>query len=165
MTRALPLGFLAGLLVTAAIAGTRSNEATIKKYHTAAGSRFMLEDIDTSTDEATRTLDLDVERMSRLVILVDLDDANTDCDSVTTTCTASLDDGTTYGGIPSVSIASGVGTAYDFHYSAARAHIIDGQVYTYDVWGYTDVRCVFAGVGTCSGGDTISVQANVSAAK
>ena len=133
---------------------TQSDEDTGKST---AGSFFLLDDVDAGTDASLRTVEKDVRGYSRLVMYVDLTDADTDCDSVEVTCSGSLDGGVTYGNVTSRAVEDGVGTVTDYYDTIVRAQVIDGVVLVYDIWGYWYFKCVYSTTGAC-GSDTLDVQ-------
>lgn len=152
-----------GVLAIAAVAMGASSKALLVKVKASDGTRNLLNAVDASTDAATLTVNEDVEGYSRVISVVSYSDADTDCTSITVTCSGSLD-GTLYGDVTSRAISSGASTVSTF----ADTFTLSGGTETislvYDVWGFTKFKCIHSNTGTCAS-DTFTVQWNLSADK
>lgn len=93
---------------------------------------------------ALRTATLDVIRFAQLAVVIDL--SQSAATALTMTMAASVDGGTTYGDVQSMSVSSGTGTLSDMTWTKA----VSGDVtITLDlpVVAYSNVQLVFAATG------------------
>jgi hypothetical protein len=113
--------------------------------------------IDAATDEANRTVTVNVRGYNRLVQVVELGDANTDCTSITVACYTSNDSGVKWAPYVSRNIAAGVSTDYAMSDLAVRDADATLRTLIYDIWGFQRFKCIYTANGTCSS-DTIVAQ-------
>lgn len=129
------------------------------------GSINLIDDGACTDSEANRTITKQIRDFSRLVVALQITDANDSVTAATIDCRCSIDRGLTYNRIPSVAISSGTGTLSSFEYSwDPSGDTLKNISPFYDIWGCHYIQCIFDFTGD-GAGDTFDVQMTVAADK
>lgn len=151
--------FLALAVILAPALASAQTTQTRVKYKTPQGSLKLLSAVALNASAGLRTVTVPTGGYSRVTWHVDL--TRVAATTLTMTCKASLNNGTTFADVTSMDVASGVGTLTPFTWSLAvsanASAIIDMSVGTYDF-----LRCAFGGA-SAGGSDLVDVYATAGA--
>lgn len=150
--------FLALVLLVSGVAEAQTVAPKLQRkqfFHATTNSKKLLAGVALNATAGTRTVTLDVSGLSSLIWQVDL--TRSAVTSLTMTCTASLNAGSSYANENSVAIAAGTATLTTLTWTKTLS-ASQNELIKLDVSVYDKISCLFGGA-SAGGSDLVDVYA------